>query len=99
MKTLLALFLSGILLAGCGGGSSVKSSFPDAPPKLMDPPVELKTIKPVPSDIKPTDHTPSTVMLSTLGNIISQNYTTCNLYREQVFGLQSWITQQKRLSP
>ncbi len=99
MKTLLALFLSGILLAGCGGRTSVKSSFPDAPPKLMDPPVMLKTIKPVPSDIKPSDHTPSSVMLSTLGDIVVDNYTTCNLYREQVIGLQGWITQQKSLNP
>lgn len=98
MKTLLALFLSGILLAGCGGQSSVKSSFPDVPPKLMDPPAALKTIKPIPSDTKPNDEAPSGVMLSAVTKIITDNYTTCNIYREQIFGLQSWITEQKKLN-
>lgn len=98
MKSTLLIILSTLFLTACGG-SPVKSSFPDAPPKLMDPPVELKTIKPVPSDIKPTDDTPSGVMFSSVTKIITDNYTTCNLYREQLFGLQSWITEQRKINP
>ena len=97
---MLFAIISSVLLAGCGL-SPVKSSFPDVPTKLMEKPVEMKTLVPD-SELamyKITDDTASKVSLTVVIKTITDNYKTCNLYKEQVFSLQDWISQQKKLNP
>jgi len=96
MIAVLALFLS-----ACGSNPSVKYSFPDAPSKLMTKPAALQTVLPKEqlAAIKLDDANASGIQLSTVTKVITNNYTTCNLYQEQIFGLQNWITEQKKLNP
>lgn len=98
MKSFIIL-CSALTLTACGFGGSVKHSFPDVPPKLMDAPAEMKTIKPMPSETKLVDESPSGIALSAVTKIVTDNYKTCNVYKEQIFSLQSWISAQKKLNP
>jgi hypothetical protein len=99
MKSLL-LIPTLLLLSGCIS-SPVKTSFPDVPTKLMAAPAELKTVLPFEqsSIIKINDTTPSGIAPSVMAKTITENYKTCNVYREQIFGLQDWISTQQKLNP
>lgn len=98
MKATAFIVISAFLLSACGGSASVKLSFPTPPPKLMDEPPTLKIIKTVPSDIKPGDIAASDVKISDVAKVVVDNYTTCNVTREQVLGLQSWIKEQAAIN-
>ena len=90
-----------LFLSACGSNPSVKNSFPDAPEKLMTKPAALQTVLPKEqlAAIKLDDITASGIQLSAVTKVITNNYTTCNLYQEQIFGLQNWILEQKKLNP
>jgi hypothetical protein len=100
MKSLLLIPVV-IVLTGCLASSPIKTSFPDVPTKLMVAPAELKTVEPFvqSSVIKIDDVSPSGIPLSVVTKTITDNYKTCNEYKEQIFGLQDWISTQKKLNP
>lgn len=89
MKLLLICVVSMFIISGCAGEPS-RTSFPEPPVKLMDRPADLATF----SDRKETD-----IRLSDVTKMVVFNYNTCNLYKEQVFGLQRWIVEQKKINP
>lgn len=99
MKKMIIMLPLVMLLSGCGT-LWFKSPFPDVPEKLMTKPAELKTIAPADkvASYQLTDGAPSGIPFSTVSKIIFDNYTTCNLYQEQIFGLQNWILDQKKLN-
>lgn len=99
MKLILTTIVAAFLLSGCGS-NPFKPPFPDLPEDLMKAPTVLKTINTDEQNakLKLDDTTPSSVVLSTLSKVIVDNYKTCNVYREQIIGLQDWLTQQKVLS-
>ena len=73
---------------------------PEPPVKLMEKPVELSTVQDINKSmsIKLNDESPSGIPLSVVIKSVTTNYTTCNAYREQIFGLQEWITKEKASS-
>ena len=100
MKTILIAFSLTFILTACGH-DPIKTSFPDLPVNLMKAPDELKTLDlpNAPSVIRTSVDLPSKVTLSTVEKSITDNYKTCNLYKEQIFGLQEWLVNQKKLNP
>jgi hypothetical protein len=101
MKLIVALFTVA-MLAGCATETPYKSPFPTPPARLMEKPAELKVIKEIPVNVTEEalkDSAASTVQLSTVIKIVSDNFGMCYNYKEQIFGLQSWITEQKKLNP
>ena len=99
MRTII-FALSLAVLVGCAG-SPVKSPFPDLPVDLMVAPDKLVTLLPNEKAdlLKLDDSSPSSIVLSQLGKTLTTNYKTCNVYREQIFGLQNWLLEQKKLNP
>lgn len=96
MKSLLIIPLV-VILSACGSNPS-KPTFPEPPARLMQTPVELKTILPTKTKLGLVDKSAaSEVPLSAVTKIISDNYTTCNAYKENILGLQEWITVQKAI--
>lgn len=85
-------------LAGCGG-NPVKTSFPDVPEKLMATPNTLLKLSSDSGSISLSDSSPSKFKLSEISTVISTNYGICAEYKEQIFSLQNWILDQKRLNP
>jgi hypothetical protein len=100
MKILFPIVMAGMLTA-CGSMGPVKTSFPDLPPELMKPPVEMATILPIDESqkIAPTDEAASAKKLSEVTKVITSNYKAANLNREQVLKLQDWLREQKKLNP
>jgi hypothetical protein len=99
---LIAPIIAILLLAGCATETPYKSPFPAVPARLMEPPAELKVIKEIPPNINEamlTDTAASNIQLSTVIKTVSDNFGMCYNYREQIFGLQSWITEQRKLNP
>jgi len=74
---------------------------PGRPKQTNDQASSIKTVLPKEqlAAIKLDDANASGIQLSTVTKVITNNYTTCNLYQEQIFGLQNWITEQKKLNP
>jgi hypothetical protein len=87
------------LLSGCAS-NPVIINFPDPPTELMVKPPELVTIKKTETitEAMLKDTSPSDVTLTTLITITTQNMGICHKYRDQIFGLQDWITSQQSLN-
>jgi hypothetical protein len=101
MRNILIIVAMTLLLTGCPNPRVIKNSFPDLPENLMSSPKEMKPIDSTGVSLKtaPTDISPSGIPLSTVAKIISDNYTTCNLNKEQLMLLQQWAREQKKLNP
>lgn len=101
MKNILSIISMTFMLSGCGLFGPVKTSFPMPSDSLMAAPRELKTIES--ADATATmnlgDSTPSGIPLSVVTKIVTDNYTTCNLNKEQLLLLQSWVNDQHKLNP
>jgi septation ring formation regulator EzrA len=52
----------------------------------------------IPDPTSATDATPSGVSLAEVEHTVATNYSTCNQLREQVKGLQEWISKQGKLN-
>lgn len=101
MKSILTASLAILSLSACGIVGPIQTSFPEPPPHLMKAPGEMKTLA-TPEELKAikiTDETPSKISPVVVIKTITDNYKTCNLYEAQLFGLQEWIREQKKLSP
>ena len=100
MKKLI-IILTALVLSACGGTAYVKNPFPNPPQNLMVPPEKLVTLLTDEqlAKLSVDDQKPSDVMLSTVAETITKNYTLAHKLREQIFGLQQWISEQKRLNP
>lgn len=97
-KTLLICLL---FVTGCATEPVlVKTPFPTPPAELMEKPAELKTIRKTStiSESHLTDTSPSNIDLNTVIRITAENMGTCNKYRDQIFGLQEWITRQQAIT-
>lgn len=96
---LLSVILISSMLAACGG-NPVKTSFPDIPEKLMVDPGKLKTLRPDSlTTTKLDDSSDSEIKLSTVGEVVTENYKTANKWRELILELQLWIKTQKSINP
>lgn len=92
--------LLSFLLFGCGHSSIlIKPTFPEPPAELMATPPELKTIRKIDTVTESmlTDVTPSNVPLTTMIRITTENMGICHKYRDQILGLQDWITSQQNI--
>ena len=89
-----------VVLTGCNH-NPIKTSFPNLPDELMKTPIALKTMQTQEQDdaINPAVGEISSIKLSELTKTVTDNYKTCNAYREQIFGLQDWLLSQKKLNP
>jgi hypothetical protein len=90
------------LLVGCSTPvkDPIKSAFPTPPAKLMEAPRRLSTLDPyTDTTTRVNDTNPSNVTLSQVADIISRNYTTCNLNNAELEALQTWVRQQAALNP
>ncbi len=48
-------------------------------------------------ELLPTDREPSSVLLSNVGNVVKENYTSCHETRAQLESLQNWVTEQEKI--
>jgi hypothetical protein len=94
MKLFLILAIP-FLTVSCASVEPMK--FPEPPAKLMEKPVELKTVGQWPTEISLTDKTDSGIPFTTVSKVITDNYTQCNVYRETIFSWQNWVTEQKKV--
>jgi hypothetical protein len=101
MRNILVVSLV-LLLSGCFATAKdpIKAPFPTPAAKLMEPPRRLFTLDPyTDTTTRVNDTNPSNVTLSQIADIISKNYTTCNLNNAELEALQTWVRQQAALNP
>jgi len=95
MKLLIALLVL-VPLFGCET-IPIKYKFPTPPAQLMVEPVTLAVLDKasVNTDLAALkDESPSAFQLSVIAKSVTDNYKTCNLYREKILSWQDWAAQQ-----
>ena len=83
MKTM--IFVVALALAGCSTTVPVKQKFPDAPPVLLEPAEQLKTLD------------PSDPRLSKLLETSVENMGSYHILLEKYRAWQEWYREQKKI--
>lgn len=80
-----AVFLSLLILAGCTTAVPVKRTFPEAPPVLLEPVPELRTVD------------PRNARLSNVVEVSIDNMSRYHQLAEKYRAWQEWYNTQRRI--
>lgn len=81
----IAIVIAALMLAGCSVTTPVKRQFPAAPPVLMEPAADLKTLEGKESDLRK------------LMEVSIENMGAYHELRERYRAWQQWYQEQKKI--